>query len=168
MGYIRVGIPGFSGILPSCGPSSGVQPNHSAHVVGHVGQSYLGRGPIKTDSPDEQAHPVLKPGKDVFDLGARQPFARIGLGDMRGQRKRYSAEFKTKVSLEAIRGALTMAQLVSKRGVHQTMINAWREQAIEGMAASFSGEAEAAPMVDGAEIDQLVVELDFLHKASGR
>ncbi len=94
---------------------------------------------------------------------------------MAGQRKRYSADFKAKVALEAIRGELTMAQLVSKHGVHQTMINAWRKQAIEGMAASFSGKAEAAPMVDGAEIDrlhakigQLVVERDFLRKASGR
>lgn len=94
---------------------------------------------------------------------------------MTGQRKRYSADFKAKVALDAIRGELTMAQLVSKHGVHQTMINAWRKQAIEGMAASFSGKAEAAPMVDGAEIDrlhakigQLVVERDFLRKASGR
>ncbi len=42
---------------------------------------------------------------------------------MTGQRARYSADFKAKVALEAIRGELTMAQLVSKHGVHQTMIN---------------------------------------------
>ncbi len=94
---------------------------------------------------------------------------------MTGQRKRYSADFKAKVALEAIQGELTMAQLVSKHGVHQTMINAWRKQAIEGMAASFSGKTEAAPLVDAGEIDrlhakigQLVVERDFLRKASGR
>lgn len=74
---------------------------------------------------------------------------------MTGQRKRYSAEFKEKVALEAIRGELTMAPLVSKHGVLQTMINAWCKQAIEGMAASFSGKAEASPVVDAAEIDQL-------------
>ncbi len=38
---------------------------------------------------------------------------------MTGQRKRYSADFKAKVALEAIRGELTMAQLVSKHGVHR-------------------------------------------------
>ncbi len=43
---------------------------------------------------------------------------------MTGQRKRYSSDFKAKVALEAIRGELTMAQLVSKHCVHQTMINA--------------------------------------------
>lgn len=35
---------------------------------------------------------------------------------MSGQRKRYSADFKAKVALEAIRGELTIAQLVSKHG----------------------------------------------------
>ena len=46
--------------------------------------------------------------------------------------KRYSAEFKAKVALEAIRGELTVAQLVTKHGIHQTLINAWKKQAIEG------------------------------------
>ena len=42
---------------------------------------------------------------------------------MTGKRKRYSAELKAKVALEAIRGDLTIAQLVAKHGVHQTVIN---------------------------------------------
>ena len=63
---------------------------------------------------------------------------------MTGKRKRYSAEFKAKVALEAIRGELTVTQLVSKHGVHQTLINAWKKQAMDGMAGVFSGKAEAA------------------------
>ena len=63
---------------------------------------------------------------------------------MAGERKRYSAGFKAKVALEAIRGEATIAELVSKHGVHQTLINAWKRQAIEGMAGVFSGKAEAA------------------------
>lgn len=51
---------------------------------------------------------------------------------MTGKRKRYSAEFKAKVALEAIRGELTVSQLVAKHGVHQTLINAWKKQAMEG------------------------------------
>jgi len=35
---------------------------------------------------------------------------------MTGKRKRYSAEFKAKVALEAIRGELTVSQLVAKHG----------------------------------------------------
>jgi transposase len=63
---------------------------------------------------------------------------------MTGRRKRYSAEFKAKVALEAIRGEMTVAQLAARHGVHQTMINVWRRQAVEGMAGVFSGKSEAA------------------------
>ncbi len=94
---------------------------------------------------------------------------------MAGKRKRYSAEFKAKVALEAIHGEATIAELVSKHGVHQTLINAWKRQAIEGMAGVFSGKAEAAVAEREGELEklhakigQLVVERDFLAKASGR
>jgi len=94
---------------------------------------------------------------------------------MTGMRKRYSADFKAKVALEAIRGEMTVAQLTAKHGVHQTMINAWKKQAIEGMAGVFSGKTEAVETARESEIDQLhakigqlVVERDFLRRASGR
>jgi transposase len=91
---------------------------------------------------------------------------------MAGKRTRYSAEFKAKVALEAIRGDLTIAQLVAKHGVHQTLINAWKKQAIEGLSTVFSGKAEAARADEverlHAKIGQLVVERDFLSKACGR
>ena len=94
---------------------------------------------------------------------------------MTGKRKRYSADFKAKVALEALKGELTLSQLATKHGVHQTMIAAWRRQAIEGLAGVFSGKAEAAEGAREGEIDklhakigQLVVERDFLAKASGR
>lgn len=94
---------------------------------------------------------------------------------MTGKRKRYSADFKAKVALEALKGELTLSQLAAKHGVHQTMIAAWRKQAIEGLAGVFSGKAEAAEGArDGemeklhAKIGQLVVERDFLAKAFGR
>jgi transposase len=94
---------------------------------------------------------------------------------MTGKRKRYSAEFKAKVALEAIKGELTIAQLVTQHGVHQTPINAWKRQAVEGMAAVFAGNAEAAEAARGAEVERLhakigalVVERDFLRRASGR
>ncbi len=94
---------------------------------------------------------------------------------MAGKRKRYSAEFKAKVALEAIRGEATMAELVSKHGVYQTLINAWKRQAIEGMAGVFAGKAEAAAAEREGELEKLhakigrlVVERDFLAKASGQ
>jgi transposase len=92
-----------------------------------------------------------------------------------GRRKKYSAEVKAKVALEAIRGDAAIAELVIEHGVHQTVINTWKRQAIEGMAVVFSGKAEAqAAEKEGeieklhAKIGQLLVERDFLAKASGR
>ncbi|WP_377806039.1 integrase core domain-containing protein [Azospirillum sp. A29] len=72
---------------------------------------------------------------------------------MTGKRKRYSAEFKAKVALEAIRGELTVSQLVAKHGVHQTLINAWKKQAMDGMAGVFSGKAEAAGTSHQGEVE---------------
>ena len=94
---------------------------------------------------------------------------------MTGKRKRYTADFKAKVALEALKGALTLSQLATKHGVHQTMIAGWRKQAIEGLSGVFAGKAEPSDGAREGEIDklhakigQLVVERDFLAKAFGR
>ena len=94
---------------------------------------------------------------------------------MTRKRKHYSAAFKAQVAIEAIRGELTITQLATKHGVHQTMINGWKRQAVEGMAGLFSGKAEAADAAREAEVEklhakigQLLVERDFLKRASGR
>lgn len=50
------------------------------------------------------------------------------------KRKRYSAEFKAKVALEAIREELTTAELAKKYDIHPTMISGWKGTAIENMA----------------------------------
>lgn len=94
---------------------------------------------------------------------------------MKTTRKRYTAEFKAKVALEAIRGELTLAELAAKHGIHPTMIATWKRQAIAGMATTFSGTAEASKAAGEAEIEklhakigQLVVERDFLSKGFAR
>jgi len=94
---------------------------------------------------------------------------------MMGKRKRYLAEFKAKVALEALRGELTISQLATKHGMHQTLIGDWKRQALDGLVTVFSGKAEAKEGMREedveklhAKIGQLVVERDFLAKASGR
>ena len=94
---------------------------------------------------------------------------------MTGKRKRYTAEFKAKAALEALRGELTTSQLAAKHGIHQTMVGDWKRQALEGLASVFSGKAEAQEAAQSAEVEklhakigQLVVERDFLARASGR
>ena len=94
---------------------------------------------------------------------------------MTGIRKRYGADFKAKVALEALRGELTTSHLATKHGVHQTMVSDWKRQAMEGLASVFSVKAEAKDAAREEELEKLhakigrlVVERDFLAKASGR
>ena len=67
------------------------------------------------------------------------------------QRRKFSAEFKAKVALEALSGELTLAELASKYDVHPTMIAGWKRQAKEGMVASFSGKAASVKKDSEAE-----------------
>ncbi len=94
---------------------------------------------------------------------------------MTGKRKRYSAEFKAKVAMEALRGELTASQLATKHGVHQTLVGEWKRQAMEGLVSVFAGMTEVKEGIREEEVEklhaqigQLVVERDFLAKASGR
>ena len=52
---------------------------------------------------------------------------------MTSKRKRYAADFKAKVALEALRGELTTAQLATKHGIHPTMVGEWKKQAMDGL-----------------------------------
>lgn len=61
------------------------------------------------------------------------------------KRKRYSADFKAKVALEAIREELTTAELAKKYGIHPTMISGWKKTAINNMASAFGEKAEEEP-----------------------
>lgn len=89
------------------------------------------------------------------------------------KQKRYTAEFKAKVALDAIREELTTAELSKKYEEHPTMINAWKRTAIAHMAQSFDAKPVAEPSISGKDVEklhatigQLVVERDFLADAS--
>jgi transposase len=91
------------------------------------------------------------------------------------KRTRYSAEFKARVALEALKGEKTIAELAARFGVHPNQVSDWKKQALEGMADIFKGKAERdnaaseAKVKDlHAKIGQLTVERDFLAKAFGR
>ena len=90
-------------------------------------------------------------------------------------RRRFAAEFKAKVALEAIRGERTISELATKHQLHPNQITQWRRQAIENLAKAFDDKASDAQVGREAEvtklhakIGQLVVERDFLAKAFDR
>ena len=62
---------------------------------------------------------------------------------MTSKRKRYSADFKAKVALEALRGELTTAQLATKDGIHPTMVGEWKKQAMDGLTTVFAERSAA-------------------------
>lgn len=86
-------------------------------------------------------------------------------------RRKFGAEFKAKVVLEALKERSTIEELARKYELHPTQINTWKKEAVANMAAVFSaGKAD-----DGADhekqteklyaqIGQLKVENDFLKK----
>ena len=89
------------------------------------------------------------------------------------KRRKFSAEFKAKVALEALSGELTLAELASKYDVHPTQITGWKREATkEGLVAAFSGKSanvqkDAAAEIRElhAKIGELTVEKDFLERA---
>jgi transposase-like protein len=84
-------------------------------------------------------------------------------------RRRFTADFKAKVALEALRGDRTVQEIASKHKVHPNQVSTWKRQAVDGLGAVFSNGAERAGRDHEAEvhelhakIGELTVERDFL------
>ena len=91
------------------------------------------------------------------------------------KRRKYSAELKAKVALDALRGEQTLAELSARYNVHPNLIANWKKRARESLVDVFNGggqmrdtqhEAEIKEL--HAKIGELTVEKDFLSKAFGR
>ena len=93
---------------------------------------------------------------------------------MSKQRKIYSADFKAKVALAAIKGQQTINEIASSFGVHPNQVIQWKKQALEAMPDSFSERRARDAHSDEElkaqlyqQIGQLKVELDWLKKKAG-
>ena len=62
---------------------------------------------------------------------------------MSNKRKKYSADFKAKVALAAIRNEETTAELAQRFGVHPTMITAWKKSLLDGATEIFNTDQGA-------------------------
>lgn len=89
-------------------------------------------------------------------------------------RRSYSAEFKAKLALDAIKGRQTINELAAAHGVHPNQISQWRTQLLEAAPGIFSERGtqrqKAAEELQAQlyqQIGQLKVELDWLKKKLG-
>ena len=90
-------------------------------------------------------------------------------------RKKYSAEFKHKVALAAIKGDRTMAELSQHFGVHISQIQKWKSHLEKEGSLLFSDKHSGRSTSEEARISklhekigQLTVERDFLAKVLDR
>ena len=93
---------------------------------------------------------------------------------MSQQRKLYSADFKAKVALAAIKGQHTINELAATYGVHPNQVTQWKRHALEAIPDSFAVRRSRDLRADEElkaqlyqQIGQLKVELDWLKKKAG-
>lgn len=85
-------------------------------------------------------------------------------------RRKFSAAFKAKVALEAVKNQQTLAELAKKFEVNPVMISKWKAEFLENLSATFEREESADGQEQDteklyAQIGQLKVENDFLKKS---
>jgi transposase len=92
----------------------------------------------------------------------------------RKNRRRFGAEFKAKVALEALSERQTLSELAEKYGIHPNQISAWKKQLLQDSAELFKRGPDKAQKDQSELIDELYkrlgqqqVELDWLKKKSG-
>jgi len=88
-------------------------------------------------------------------------------------RRKFSADFKARVALEAIKNQKTLAELSQQFEVHPVTISKWKAEFLENMSVIFESGHERKETQESlerdqlfAQIGQLKVENDFLKKSA--
>jgi len=90
------------------------------------------------------------------------------------KRRKFSAEFKTKVAIEAIRGLKTLNELSSEYEVHPNQISKWKKQLLSQAPQIFKDRRNSNNVSEDKKVEklyqaigQLQVELNWLKKKTG-
>ncbi len=91
------------------------------------------------------------------------------------KRRRFTADFKARVALDALRGDKTTQEIAARHKVHPNQVSAWKRQAVDGLGEVFSNGTDRARRDHEsdvrnlhAKIGELTVERDFLARGFKR
>jgi len=92
------------------------------------------------------------------------------------KRRKFTAKFKARVGLAALREDLTLQQLAVRHSVHPNQVSLWKKRIREGSEELFvrGGQASGQKALEDqvrtlhAKVGQLVMERDFLKKVLDR
>lgn len=94
---------------------------------------------------------------------------------MKKERRKFSASFKAKVAIEAIKEISTVQDLASKYEIHPAQITAWKREFLDKAELVFSKDVPAPNDPDNSKekelyskIGELQVQVDFLKKVLGK
>jgi transposase len=88
----------------------------------------------------------------------------------KNKRRNFSADFKSKVAIEAIKEKQTLAELATKYEVHPNQISDWKKSFLEGASQIFSTNSEQKKekqedvSVLYEQIGRLQMDIAFLKK----
>jgi transposase-like protein len=91
-------------------------------------------------------------------------------------RKNYPSELKARVVLEMLKEELTTSQIAAKYGIHQTILNKWRNIILEGLPELFvdprkknPAEREKDATIEDLyrQVGKLSMQLEWIKKKCG-
>jgi putative transposase len=88
------------------------------------------------------------------------------------KRRSFSATFKSKVALDAIKGLKTISEIAKLHQVHPTQVVLWKRQRLEGVESVFDGPADRKDKAAGepqtAELYEQIGKLNMQLNSSTR
>ena len=92
---------------------------------------------------------------------------------MKTTRRKFSASFKAKVAIEAIKEQTSLSELAAKFELHPTQISSWKREFLKNAVLAFGSKSEKEDSDSGTaplynKIGQLQVENDFLKQVLGK
>ena len=92
---------------------------------------------------------------------------------MKRTRRKFSASFKAKVAIAAIKERNSLQELAAKFEIHPNQISSWKREFLDNADLAFKSKTEKEDFTSETgplygKIGQLQVENDFLKKALGK